>query len=49
VDFDGASRDWLLCIVYGVRALVVAVFALGLKSLRKPAGDAEAPVQAREI
>jgi hypothetical protein len=35
--------------VYGVAALAVAVFALGLKSLRKPAGGTEAPVQARDV
>jgi membrane protease YdiL (CAAX protease family) len=46
---EGATRYWLLCIVYGVAALVVAVFALGLKSLRKPAGGTEAPVQARDV
>ena len=34
---EGATRYWLLSIVYGVAALVVAVFALGLKSVRKPA------------
>lgn len=36
---EGATRYWLLCIVYGVAALVVAVFALGLKFLRKPAEE----------
>jgi uncharacterized protein len=46
---EGAERYWLLCIVYGVAALVVAVFALGLKSLRKPASGSEAPAQARDI
>ena len=46
---EGATRYWLLSIVYGVAALVVAVFALGLKSLRKPASGSEAPVQARDI
>jgi uncharacterized protein len=46
---EGASRYWLLCIVYGVAALVVAVFALGSTSLRKPAGGTEetAPSQRR--
>jgi hypothetical protein len=38
---EGASRYWLLCIVYGVAAVVVAVFALGSTSLRKPAGGTE--------
>ncbi len=46
---DGASRYWLLSIVYGAAALVVAVFALGLKSSRKPARDSEAPLQARDV
>ena len=46
---EGANRYWLLCIVYGVAALVVAVFALGLKSLRKPAGRSEAPLQAKDV
>jgi uncharacterized protein len=46
---EGAERYWLLCIVYGVAALVVAVFALGLKSLREPASGSEAPAQARDI
>jgi uncharacterized membrane protein len=45
---EGASRYWLLCIVYGVAALVVAVFALGSTSLRKPAGSSEAPLQAED-
>ena len=44
---DGAIRYWLLSIVYGAAALAVAVFALGLKSSRKPAG--EAPLQARDV
>ena len=38
---EGSTRYWLLCIVYGVAALVVAVFALGWTSLRKPAGGSE--------
>jgi membrane protease YdiL (CAAX protease family) len=46
---DGASRYWLLSIVYGAAALVVAVFALGLKSWRKPARDSEALLQARDV
>ena len=46
---EGASRYWLLSIVYGVAALVVAVFALGLKSSRKSASGSEARVQAKEI
>ena len=37
---EGSTRYWLLCIVYGVAALVVAV-ALGWTSLRKPAGGSE--------
>jgi uncharacterized protein len=38
---EGAERYWLLCIVYGVAALVVAVFALGLKSLRSLRAEAK--------
>jgi hypothetical protein len=45
---EGATRYWLLCIVYGVAALVVAAFALGLKSLRKPAGSSDASLQAED-
>jgi CAAX protease family protein len=45
---EGATRYWLLCVVYGFAALVVAAFALGLKSLRKPAGSSEAPLQAED-
>ena len=37
---DGASRYWLLSIVYGVAALIAAV-ALGLTALRKPAASAQ--------
>jgi hypothetical protein len=45
---EGATRYWLLCVVYGVAALVVAVFGLST-SLRKPAGRTEetAPSQRR--
>jgi hypothetical protein len=46
---EGATRYWLLCVVYGVAALVVAAFALGLNSLRKPAGSSEAPLQAEDV
>ena len=45
---EGATRYWLLCVVDGVAALVVAAFALGLNSLRKPAGSREAPLQAED-
>ena len=34
-DVVGATRYWLLCIAYGVAALIVAL-ALGLQALRKP-------------
>ena len=46
---EGAERYWLLCIVYGVAALVVAVFALGLNVLAKACERNEAPAQARDI
>jgi membrane protease YdiL (CAAX protease family) len=46
---EGATRYWLLCVVYGVAALVVAAFALGLNSLRKSAGSSEAPLQAEDV
>jgi hypothetical protein len=42
---DGASRYWLLSIVYGVAALVAAV-VLGLTAARKRAVSGPAPVEA---
>ena len=45
---DGASRYWLLCIVYGVAAVIVAV-VLGLTVLRKRAVSAPAPVEATDV
>jgi membrane protease YdiL (CAAX protease family) len=45
---DGATRYWLLSIVYGATALVVA-FGLGLKSFRKSSTRSEAPVQAKDV
>ena len=45
---EGATRYWLLCVVHGVAAFVVAAFALGSTSLRKPAGRREAPLQAED-
>lgn len=46
---DGATRYWLLSIVYGAAALGVAIFALRSKSLQVPARDTEMPVQAKDV
>jgi Type II CAAX prenyl endopeptidase Rce1-like len=46
---DGATRYWLLSIVYGAAALVVAIFALRSKSLQAPARDSEMPIQANDV
>jgi membrane protease YdiL (CAAX protease family) len=46
-DVDGASRYWLLSIVYGVAAVIAAV-ALGLQSRRKPADEGRPLVQAED-
>jgi hypothetical protein len=45
---EGATQYWLLCIVYGVAALIAA-FALGWNSLRKRAGASAAPLEARDV
>src|SRR4029453_396270 len=45
---DGASRYWLLSIVYGVAALIAAV-ALGLTALRQPAAASPARVEATDV
>jgi uncharacterized membrane protein YhaH (DUF805 family) len=45
---EGASRYWLLSIVYGVAALIAAV-ALGLNALQKPAVGNPAQVQATDV
>jgi membrane protease YdiL (CAAX protease family) len=45
---DGASRYWLLSIVYGVAALIAAV-ALGLTALRQPAASSPARVEATDV
>jgi hypothetical protein len=45
---DGASRYWLLSIVYGVAALIAAV-ALGLTASRKPAAPSPARVEAMDV
>ena len=46
---DGATRYWLLSIVYGVAALVVAIFALRSKPRQVPARDSELAVQADDV
>jgi hypothetical protein len=45
---DGASRYWLLSIVYGVAALIAAV-ALGLTALRRLAASSPARVEATDV
>ena len=45
---EGASRYWLLSIVYGVAALIAAV-ALGLNASRKPAVASPARVQTTDV
>jgi membrane protease YdiL (CAAX protease family) len=42
---EGATRYWLLCIVYGVAALIVGV-VLGLRSRRNPIAESPARVEA---
>jgi uncharacterized protein len=44
---DGATRYWLLCIVYGVAALIVA-FVLGLRTRKRSADDSRTSVQATD-
>ena len=44
---DGASRYWLLSIVYGVAALIVAV-VLGLSARRRPTERSRVQVQATD-
>jgi uncharacterized protein len=46
-DVDGATRYWLLCIVYGVAALIVA-FVLGLRTRKRPAEESRTTVQATD-
>jgi uncharacterized protein len=46
---EGSTRYWLLSVVYGVAAVVVAIFALGWRSLRKPAGESEEPLQVKDV
>jgi uncharacterized protein len=46
---DGTARYWLLSIVYSAAALAVATFALGLKSLRRPASRSEPAVEAKNV
>jgi uncharacterized protein len=44
---EGATRYWLLCIVYGVAALIVAV-VLGLRTRQRSAEDSWTTVQATD-
>jgi uncharacterized protein len=44
---EGATRYWLLCIVYGVAALLVA-FVLGLRARQRSPQESRTPVQAAD-
>jgi hypothetical protein len=44
---EGATRYWLLCIVYGVAALIVA-FVLGLRTRQQSAAESRTTVEATD-
>jgi uncharacterized protein len=44
---EGATRYWLLCIVYGVAALIVA-FLLGLRTRQRSAAESRTTVEATD-